>query len=224
MSRSYDRKILSLMTSALSSIASGSNASVNLDDVSGLYHQQYQWDSVSESALKAWKHISGVLVRRFPKRYWIDVGCGGGGLVWHLRQQGCHAWGIEGSRYALGLLPVPIMLWDLRLPIRQVPTAAVVTCFDVAEHVGNAEAIVYTCASLARDTLIFGAAPPGQDGLGHIDLRPAEDWTAMFAQHGLTYCPQETEIVKHEIAANTDHNHLWWVEKNLHVYQRTGVV
>jgi hypothetical protein len=193
---------------------------MNLVDTSEMYHVQYQRDSVAEKSMRAWREIAQVLRYHFPSAYrWLDVGCGGGGLVLALREQHALAIGIEGSVAAIGLLPVPIIVWDLRMPLRGIQMD-VTTCFDVAEHIGAAEVLVDTCTANARDVVVFGAAPPGQDGLGHIDCRPPEEWDEMFRVCRFKLLPEKTHQVKADIARREGTNHLWWVEKNLHVYQR----
>lgn len=191
-------------------------------DVSALYGKSYQRDSVSPEALKAWDEISEVLISHFPYPEWCDVGCGGGGLLKFLGEKGKRGWGIEGSSFAQGLLPdVEIVEWDLRTPFPcEGRGADVVTCFDVGEHVGAAEVLSDTLTGLARSWLLFGAAPPGQDGLGHIDCRPYEDWTHLFKARGFKHVPLLTEGVKAGIRSRKKANFIWWVEKNLHVYTR----
>ena len=190
-------------------------------DVSELYNKGYQEGSVSDRALDCWQYISSVLVRHFPLGVeWCDVGCGAGGLLLALEDRGRKAWGIEGSEHAVGLLPsLQICVWDLRSPIPPVIVQShIVTCFDVAEHVGAAEVLVDSICRLAKSWIVFGAAPPGQDGVGHIDLRPPWEWQRLFAAHGWVLCPVYTEEVKRDLRSQERHNFLWWVEKNLQVY------
>lgn len=194
-------------------------------DPSTLYGAGYQADSVAPKALTAWEQIARVLQEHLAPHQgldWCDVGCGGGGLVAALRTRGECALGLEGSREALGLLPVPVLLWDLRRPLVQTPlTVDIVTCFDTAEHVGAADAVVLTLTLLAREWIVFGAAPPGQDGLGHIDCRPPDDWTAKFARLGWTLDSAMTAHLRAAIIAAPHTDHLWWIAKNLHAYRRS---
>lgn len=189
-------------------------------DITLLYGEGYQQGSVDPRALNAWVGISDVLVRTFEGREWCDVGCGGGGLLVALQNRGKQVWGIEGSEAAVGLSPPPIVIWDLRTPLTVIQQVDVVTCFDVAEHVGAAEVLVDTLTDLSADWVLFGAAPPGQDGLGHIDLRPHEEWTALFVERGYSWEIQATREVKEQLGERDGVNYLWWVEKNFHAYRR----
>lgn len=193
---------------------------MGLKDVDALYGEGYQQGSIAPEALLAWERISDVLIAHFPFPDWCDVGCGGGGLVLTLQAKGKRAWGIEGAEAAIGKLPVPITLHDLREPFRVIKPVDVVTCFDVAEHVGAAETLVQTIAALAKWWVVFGAAPPGQDGVGHIDLREPEEWTRLFLGEGFGLDAELTETVRREIREQEGANFLWWVEKNLQVYAR----
>lgn len=192
-------------------------------DPTTLYGAGYQRDAVDPKAILAWRAIAAVFDEYLDVEplAWLDIGCGPGGLIQALQTaHGWHVLGVEGSREALGLLPVPIIHWDLRLPLTLPYRFDVVSCFDVAEHIGNADAIAATCAENTSEILLFGAAPPGQDGLGHIDLRPHEEWTARFLDHGLSLDRPLTDRLRAALR-NTEHvNHCWWVEKNLHAYYR----
>lgn len=189
-------------------------------DPTTLYGESYQRDALDPKALTAWQAIASVFSVEVAGNRWLDIGCGPGGLLAALNHKGFSVVGIEGSRAALGLVPgVPIALWDLRTPL-YLDHFDVVSCFDVAEHVGNADAVAQTCAQNCSGILLFGAAPPGQDGLGHIDCRPHADWTARFAAWDLTLDQQLTDMLRAGLQTAEGANHCWWVEKNLHAYRR----
>lgn len=199
---------------------------MDLHGLSELYHEQYQRDSVSADAMRAWEEIADALLVGLDvePRSWVDVGCGGGGLLYALGERGIKAIGIEGSVFAMGHLPVEIWLHDLREPLpdgwREAMRADVVSCFDVGEHVGAAEQLVETLAALTERTLLFGAAPPDQDGLGHIDCRPPEEWRALVEARGLVFDSGLTETLRVLVRTQPHANFLWWVEKNLQAFRR----
>lgn len=193
---------------------------MNLAEITSTYGRNYHSSGMSDAAIVAWRGVTTALLETLPYcNNWCDVGCGGGGLVAELRARGKNAYGIEGSMEALGFAPVPIILWDLRTPLLGLPAVHVVTCFDVAEHVGNAVAVVDTCIALSRDYVVFGAATPDQAGYEHIDLRPHSEWSAMFNDRGYDHATHLTIALRDRINAINGTNYLWWVAKNAHVYR-----
>lgn len=193
----------------------------NFRDVTELYGDGYQADSVGLDRVPAWDAHAVIFDELFGPHTFLDVGCGAGPLVRAMRIIGnCDAWGIEGSLAALGKSDERIIPWDLRVPLTCLRKFDLVTCFDVGEHVGNASAVADTCAAATGHVLLFGAAPPGQDGHGHIDCRPYEDWHDLFEARGLMLDRGETDWVRKRIRETEGTNMVWWVEKNLHVYKR----
>jgi len=124
----------------------------------------------------------------------IDVGCAIGDLVSGFLSMGFRAEGIEGSQGAVPFLVAPpysIRILDIRLPINiknfNIPYK-LVTCFEVAEHLEPeyADTFVSNLASLS-DTIVMSAAPPGQEGHGHVNCRPYEYWIGKFNERGYIY-------------------------------------
>lgn len=64
-----------------------------------------------------------------------------------------------------------------------------VLSFETAEHIepsGTDQFIRNLVSAKAPDGIIlFSAAPPGQDGGGHINCQPKQFWIDKFAEHGL---------------------------------------
>jgi hypothetical protein len=149
--------------------------------------------------------------------YALDFGSGGGALLRGMQARGVAVVGLEGSQWAVDLWPDVIHLWDLREPYYAQPAADLVTCFDVGEHL-PAEAgpvlVQSMVDSVAEDgTILFGAAPPGQDGLGHIY------WIDLFERAGSKLIAEESEELRALIESHTATNTVWWVAKNLMVFQ-----
>ena len=69
------------------------------------------------------------------------------------------------------------------------PPANVVICTETGEHLPDAAAdgLVEACVSATPRTIVWRAAPPGQEWEGHINLQPAEYWLAKFGR--LRYAP-----------------------------------
>lgn len=68
-------------------------------------------------------------------------------------------------------------------------------CIEVAEHIEekNAWQLVSNLAWATNKICVFTAAPPGQDGTGHINLQPQSYWKNLFKKHGLNYNKNLTE-------------------------------
>jgi cyclopropane fatty-acyl-phospholipid synthase-like methyltransferase len=107
----------------------------DIEEVTRIYFDQYQRDSVAEQAIAAYDSIAEVLVRTFRPKTSMDLGAGGGALVRGLGKRGVDALGVEGSRHAVDLLPDRIALGDLRTPLELRGFNELTTCFDVAEHI-----------------------------------------------------------------------------------------
>lgn len=195
----------------------------NLEEV---YGRSYQEDSISEERVPSWAHIAQVLQTYFEPRTHLDIGAGAGPLVRAMLARGVDSWGIEGSPFGAELGGKRIITHDLRTPLLLVndsgepPPYDLVTCFDTAEHVEDGGCVVEICAETAREWIVFGAAPPGQDGLGHCFLQPPEYWHEQFERHGFGHQEPLTMLIRQLIAANEIHNKVWWCERNLCVYQR----
>lgn len=200
------------------------------NEVTDLYFQQYQIDSVAEQALSAYSSIAEVLVRTFEPKNAMDLGCGGGALIRGLVQRGVDAIGLEGSGHAVSLLPDRIALWDLRTPL---PVGAfrgqneLVTSFDVAEHIEPEYADIFVanlCSSVAPwGTVVLGPAPEGQDGHGHVNCQHPTYWIEKMEAHGFGLFSKLSNQVREEIKVVPGTNFLWWVPKNLMVFQMVGL-
>jgi SAM-dependent methyltransferase len=77
---------------------------------------------------------------------------------------------------------------DLTEPLDLGRTFDLVLCLEVGEHLPeeSADTLVDTLIRHAGDVgdIVFGAAVPGQDGIGHINCQPHEYWHAKFATRG----------------------------------------
>ncbi len=197
--------------------------------ITSMYHDQYQRDSVAEQALSAYDSIADVLYRTFRPKTAIDVGSGGGALVRGLGKRGVDAVGVEGAAGAVSLLPDRIFLHDLRSPItgRVREFNELVTSFDVAEHIEPEFADVFIdnlCTCVAPwGTIVLGPAPEGQDGLGHVNCQHPTYWIEKMEARGFALFSRLSNEIREEIKAIEGTNFLWWVPKNLMVFQMVGL-
>lgn len=201
-------------------------------DLGEMYDLSYQSDSIAEERVPAWRHIAGVLFDTFRPKSHLDVGAGAGPLVRAMLERGVDSWGIEGSPYGHGLGGDRIIQHDLREELLSIDLKGgnadawpfdLVTCFDTAEHVEDGGHVVDILADMATDVIVFGAAAPGQDGHGHVFLKPYDYWHAEFAKRGFELSKPFTNLVWSRIEADDVHAKIWWVRKNLHVYIREPI-
>lgn len=62
-------------------------------------------------------------------------------------------------------------------------------------QLNRADAFITSPCSTAR-YLVFSAARPGQEGVGHISPRTREAWQRIFEGAGLQYMPELTRLVQ----------------------------
>ena len=156
------------------------------------------------------------------QRY-VDVGAGSGAYSAELRRRGYDVIACERSR--IGRLMARWQHVDSRpFELANDPPADVGTefdvafCFEVAEHIPQqlSEPLVRFLAGLAP-TITFTAAPPGQEGIAHINLRPPSYWIRCFEQVGANYDVEATGTLK---AAFLDEGVLApWLIENIMVFR-----
>jgi len=122
----------------------------------------------------------------------VDVGCGYGNWLAAARALGVtDLTGIEGPWAAAWrdrdvlATEFDLVLADLEAPLRVERTYDLVICIEVVEHLTARRApgfVADLCA--AGETVLLGAAIPGQRGPNHVHERWLSQWAADFAQHG----------------------------------------
>jgi SAM-dependent methyltransferase len=116
----------------------------------------------------------------------IDVGCGTGAWAYIAQTLGRNAVGVDQDVPPDLRRPIVYINCDLRhgYPCTGFDLAI---CLEVAEHL-PAEAAVPLVNGLARAGIIlFSAATPGQQGVGHINCQPHEYWHDLFLTRGFQW-------------------------------------
>lgn len=203
------------------------DADGNVHDVNPTtrYLAYYHSAGLAPKMMEAWNVIAIALIEAFRPDNVLDLGCSGGSLVKRLLAHGVAAIGVDGSKSALDVCK-DILIHDLRMK-EDIPwkpaTFDLVTCFDTAEHLESehAHTICTLCAEAVRPggTVCFGAATPGQGGLGHVTLEPPEFWRAILQANGLVFDEPVTLSLKQKLH-NTAAGEAWWVEKNVQVFHK----
>ncbi len=168
-------------------------------DIDYFYGETFAQDDLRN---KVWvDDFCQLMVDQFNPRSVIDFGCGTGDILAPFEKKGIHV---------LGLLRDPFdatQKFDLCL------------CLEVAEHIEekHSDQLLQNLTGSA-DTIIFTAAPPGQEGVDHCNLKPKQWWIEKFEKCGFQFCKKLTE----ELKAALDkiiHFETWYIE-NLIIFKR----
>lgn len=130
----------------------------------------------------------------------LDLGGGDGYWASVLGEWGAEAFMVELSEVVLryACKDVECRIHDLREPLDLGRTFELVLCIEVAEHLPESAADIL-CDTIARHTdrlLVFTAAPPGQEGDGHVNLQHQLWWMRKFKERGLRYRRGKTKRLK----------------------------
>ena len=135
-----------------------------------------EFDRWNQQAILAVFALFGI-----PGSY-ADFGCGTGAMVRAARGLGVDAIGVD-------LDPGPDMVtWDLRTHFDAGRTFDLVTSIETAEHI-DPDAAGTFLDTLVRHTsergiIVFTAAPPGQEGHGHVNCQSGQYWRSRFFDRG----------------------------------------
>ena len=170
-------------------------------------------------------HFCAVLWNQFKPASVADVGCGPGVYLASFKALGTSpVLGIEGSRNALKRAATSeIVHHDLREPFTPPRRYELVLCIEVAEHLHKkySRRLVGTVAELCdpRGSVVFSAAPPGNDGVHHVNLRPREFWIELFRERGFEHSSRLLDVVRGQLALKR----MPWVTRNLMIFRGPDV-
>lgn len=90
-----------------------------------------------------------------------------------------------------------------------------VLCLEVGEHLPeeSTETLIDTLVSHS-DNIVFSAAVPGQEGVGHINCQPHDFWHTRFGERGYL----TSDVIRPLIADDTRVSP--WYRNNMFLYQR----
>jgi hypothetical protein len=144
-----------------------------------------------------------------PFKTLIDLGCGIGEFVAYFSNtHNVLSVGFDGSENSLTHMAsgATIYVHDLRQPLRWgAKCFDLCMCLEVAEHIELefADTIVDNCCFMSN-LVLFTAAPPGQEGLGHVNLQEPEYWFEKFKTRGYTHRADKVLELKNRL---TDWKH-----------------
>ena len=121
----------------------------------------------------------------------LDAGCALGLLVEKLRERGVEAWGVDISDFAISQVHESVRgfcavgsLVD-PLPDELPSSFDLVTCIEVIEHMppADGERALAQLTTLS-DRILFSSSPTDFLEATHLNVRPSEHWSALFARAG----------------------------------------
>lgn len=160
---------------------------------SSLYGERYYADSLgvpyedADHWTKFFGQTADHIVREINPHTVFDVGCATGYLVEALRERGVEAFGNDSSEYAIthareGARPYVSVGSALDpLPRR----FDLITCIEVVEHLPEKEgaAAIHNFCTFSDDILLT-STPNDFTEETHVNVRPPEYWTELFAYEG----------------------------------------
>lgn len=151
-----------------------------------VYSPRYYQTMVEPYARRSVGPIAESIVETFHPESAIDIGCGSGALLVALRRLGVRrSLGLDCSEAALDIARARGL--DTRRFDICTDQLLYSACYDIAISMETAEHLperavdgyIALLCSLAP-VVIFTAAPPGQNGIGHLNEQPPEYWIDRF--------------------------------------------
>lgn len=171
----------------------------------------------SSNCQRSARKIVPELLKAFPAKNVLDVGCGDGTWLAEFAASGvAECVGVDGPYIQESLLKIPVPSFirrDLNQPLDLGRKFDLVTSLEVAEHL-PAESAETFVQSLVRhgDLIVFSAAVPGQFGEHHINEQWPKYWVNLFQKNGF----QCFDVLREQFW--TDPEISWWYRQNILVF------
>jgi SAM-dependent methyltransferase len=156
------------------------------------YSETY-YNGIESANSHAYQLLAETLAGLFQPRSAADVGCGSGGISAALRDSGVEKiYPFDFSQASVDMTRKRGFTNAQRLDLTQaenIPaTADLCLCLEVAEHIPRKfERHLVSLLSRVAPVLIFTAAPPGQGGHLHVNLRSQDHWKQLFREQGMEH-------------------------------------
>ena len=141
----------------------------------------------NEAWLREFGRIADHILNEIGPATVLDAGCAMGFLVETLRARGVEAYGIDISDYAIQQVIEEIkpycVVGSVLNPFPR--RYDLIVCIEVLEHLPPTEcdvAIANFCQS--TDEVLFSSTPDDYREATHINVRPPDYWTGLFARYG----------------------------------------
>jgi SAM-dependent methyltransferase len=151
------------------------------------------YEGIEAANAQVYKLLATALAAIFRPGSAADVGCGSGGISLALRAEGVERiYPFDFSQASVDMTKGKGFPNAQRLDLTQaseIPaTADLCLCLEVAEHIPRKyERHLVSLLSQVAPVLIFTAAPPGQGGHLHVNLRSKNHWIQLFREKGMNH-------------------------------------
>jgi len=140
------------------------------------------------------------LAKRLQLTSVVDFGCGLGSYLMGLLLGGAtrvkgYEFGYEAAKQFIHAEILPYIEYgDVTLPINCGKFDCSLS-IEVAEHIhpDKSDQFIDNLVNATNKWIVFTAAPPGQEGVGHINCQPKEFWINKLKAKGFSYLPLETK-------------------------------
>ena len=145
----------------------------------------------------------------------IDLGCGMGKYVKHLRHAGFDCHGVDGNPQTAELTDNLCSQADLARPLETNQIFDWVLSLEVAEHIPAKYERIYleNLDNLNREGIILSWGLPGQTGLGHVNCRDNEYVRCRLAAMGYEELTETSRTMRSEAT-------LEWFKHTVMVFRR----
>ncbi|MEY3277251.1 MAG: hypothetical protein RL153_2519 [Verrucomicrobiota bacterium] len=182
------------------------------------YSSRY-YEGLKEDSATSARAVVPLVLRMFPARSVVDVGCGSGTWARAYAEAGCEVLGIDGHVVRDEQLLIPPDRFerrDLSQPLALGRRFDLVNCLEVAEHLdpSRGPSFVSNLCDLG-DVVVFSAAVPGQGGTHHVNEQWPSYWLPLFEKKGFT----PIDCLRWQLWEREDV--AWWYVQNMFAFVRT---
>ena len=133
----------------------------------------------------------------------LDIGAGEGHAAKYFSDHKCSVVAIDNDQSAINNAVYPVVPHDMRKGAFYSTPVDLVYMAEFVEHLPE-QSLENLAITLARtDLVLMTFAPPGHEGIGHINCQDEAYWVEWMAQCGFRLCDEETKHIR-EIA---EHRH-----------------
>jgi len=174
-------------------------------EIARIYSKQYFNRHLVQYRL--WENAIGhSIVNTLHPKSIIDLGCGTGSYLEGVLTAGCKdLCGIEllydnAKDYFVKNVADIIQQNDVTTDLNLNRTFDCVMSFEVGEHIepSGTENFINNLTTLSGQYIVLTAAPPGQRGTGHINLRPKEFWKDAIKAKGFEFQDELVDLFINE--------------------------
>ncbi len=171
---------------------------------------KWHYDKVHQTEITTGREIA----QHFKPKTLADFGCGIGSMLVGAKIEGVKVKGFEISEaakaYTDKFVQDDITYMDCTTKM-DVGKFDLVICTEVAEHIErkDSDKLVENICNASNRWVVFTAAPPGQEGTGHINCQDHAFWNYLFLVNGFE-----------QISINTTLTAPDYIVKNLKFYER----